>query len=113
MYIGKNFVGAAANAMIWIGATFFIYLMRYSDMSLLMSGVVLFVAFALSYFLLQSLDKTYAHNSQSRVDRFLTSLDDGELDALRDRLSGTPRDDGEYGSLEELLMENEVKAKRR
>lgn len=117
MYIGKNFVGAAANAVIWTMVAFFAFLMARSFMDfwamVTTMSVVLATAFGLSYFVLRSLDKTYTQNSRSRVDRFLTSLDDGELDALRDRLSGGMMGDGEYGSLEDLLVENAAKPKRR
>ena len=118
MYIGKNVVGAGANIMILLVAMFALYLLDGESWwgfgwDLVTYGSVLFVAFMLSYFVLRSLDKTYAQQAKSRVDRILTSLDDVELDALRDRLSGGMMGDGEYGSLEDLLVENAAKPKRR
>ena len=117
MYIGKNFIGAAATAIIWTGVAFCAFLAgrSYTELTTLfmtMSGIMA-IAFGLSYFILRSLDKTYAQQAKSRVDRILTSLDDAELDALRDRLSGGMMSDGEYGSLEDLLVENAAKPKRR
>lgn len=117
MYIGKNFIGAFATAIIWTVVALCAFMAgrsstEFSTLFFTMS-VIMGIAFGLSYFILNSLDKTYAQNQRSRVDRFLTSLDDNELDALRDRLSGGIMGDGEYGSLDDLLMENEVKAKRR
>jgi hypothetical protein len=118
MYIGKNVVGAGANIMILLAAMFALYLLDGESWwgfgwDLVTYGTVLFLAFMLSYFSLRRLDQIYARRPQTRVDRFLTTLDDAELDALRNRMSGGRITDGEYGSIDHLLIENEVKSKRR
>lgn len=118
MYIGKNFVGTFAVAIIWSVVAMVAFMLGRSiggvpaPMITTMS-VAMVIALAVTYFVLHRIDRTYARQAQTRVDRILNSLDDGELDSLRDRLSGGMIGDGEYGSLDDLLMEHEVKAKRR
>lgn len=104
MYLGKNFVASVVTAVIWGISFILVYMTRFQyGASAAVSGLmVLAAAFAVTYFVLRSLDQTYAQNAKTRVDRILDKLDDAELDALRDRLSAGI--DGEYGSLEELLV---------
>jgi hypothetical protein len=113
MIIGKNVVGAFLNAFIWVGAALAVFLLARTAegfVFLTVGPAVLGIAFALSYFILRSLDMTYGRIAQNRVDRFINTLDDDELNALRNRLSGSGV--GEYGSLDDLIELQAAKPKR-
>jgi hypothetical protein len=115
MYISKSFAGAIATCIIWLIVGIIFFEFRLGVSFSYFEVLTISIALIISYFVLRSIDKTYGRQPQTRVDRFLTTLNDAELDTLRDRLSGAPRHsyDGEYSSLDEVMIENEVKVKRR
>jgi hypothetical protein len=92
--INKNLIATAIIAVMWfIAAGVFTVSLNYffgGPVRLITMGIIFGVPTVITFFLLQILDHwakpVYRHHRSNRVQRWLDSLDDDELDALRDRL---------------------------
>jgi cell division protein FtsW (lipid II flippase) len=114
----KNFWGTMVIAFLW--GVFFLIIegMRYTSSGPVLALGGLVVVVFLTYQLLRLLEyvpevmekqPSKADTHRSRVENWLNSLDDRELEALRERL----HDDEPVNTLEDLLADDYPKRKNR
>jgi hypothetical protein len=114
----KNFWGTVGISFLWVVYFLIIESTRYNSNTPVFALAGLVVAAFLTYQLLRFLEyipdvlerqPSKADTRRSRVENWLNSLEDSELEALRERL----RDDEPANTLEDLLTEDYPKRKNR
>lgn len=92
--------------LLWVATSFIVATLEYSSNFSFWAVAGFLTACALTYGLLSLYDAGNVAESDQRsrrVEKLLNTLDERDLDLLRDRLTHTPGEDGEYGSMDDLL----------
>ena len=113
----KNLWAAMVIAGIWGAWFIFAEIMRYTEINVLAFIFGGFFALFLTYQVLRALQyipdvlekQETVSRAQRRVDQVVSTLDERELDLLRDRLADL--DDHEFERLEDLLVQDRGKRK--
>ena len=115
----KTFWVSVIISGLWSAFVIYLEMFRYSDLNLVMAVAGLVATFFITYQIVRVLQYIPDHlekqeplqRSKRQVDEMLTTLDDDQLDLLRQRLSDF--DERGYGSIGDLLAQKDDKRKIR
>ena len=115
----KTFWGSVIISGLWSAFIIYVEMFRYSNQNFLMALAGLAVTFFITYQIVRVLQyipdrlekQEPPRRSRRQVDEMLNTLDEDQLDLLRQRLSDL--DEREYGSIGDLLVQDEGKRKIR